>query len=94
MKNNIYYSIIFSILLSACGGKPEKTAEEEKAGNSNIVTLSNEVLKNANISLVPVTKGQGSNIHKASGMVEVPPQNYQTPKRDCFDGWLLYSTFL
>lgn len=75
MKNNIYYSIIFSILLSACGGKQEKTAEEEKAGNSNIVTLSNEVLKNANISLVPVTKGQGSNIHKASGMVEVPPQN-------------------
>jgi len=75
MKNNIYYSIIFSILLSACGGTPEKTAEEEKAGNSNIVTLSNEVLKNANISLVPVTKGQGSNIHKASGMVEVPPQN-------------------
>jgi len=75
MKNNIFYSIIFSIILSACGGTPDKKADEEKAGNSNIVTLSNEVLKNANISLVPVTKGQGSNIHKASGMVEVPPQN-------------------
>jgi len=75
MKNNIFYSIIFSIILSACGGTPDKKADEEKAANSNIVTLSNEVLKNANISMMALTKGQGSNIHKASGMVEVPPQN-------------------
>jgi membrane fusion protein, heavy metal efflux system len=75
MKNNIFYSILFSISLWACSSSPDKKIEEEKTSVSNIVELPNDVLKNANITLVPMSKGQGSNIHKASGMVEVPPQN-------------------
>lgn len=75
MKNNIIFTFIFSIILISCGGKTQEKKEETNANNGNVVELSPEVLKNANIHVVTLTKGQGSTMHRASGMVEVPPQN-------------------
>lgn len=74
MKTNIQTYIIMAIVAISCGQKVEVT---EKAAEtvSNVIELNAEALKNAKIEISELQIGEGSAMHKATGKVEVPPQN-------------------
>ncbi|MCO5947518.1 efflux RND transporter periplasmic adaptor subunit [Mucilaginibacter flavidus] len=74
MKSIIYLSAII-LTLSACGGKKPAAETTDKAGNPNIVTLTDAQLKNASIATGKIGQQEISSILKLNGKIDVPPQN-------------------
>lgn len=74
MKTNFQTYIIIALTAISCGQKVEVTEKPSEA-ISDVVELNAEALKNAKIEVSPLEIGEGSALHKATGKVEVPPQN-------------------
>lgn len=75
-KHNILIGMIGLMAIASCSQKQEgekKAAANEKV--SNEIELSAEAYKNAHIVVEDLKIGEGSTLHKATGKVEVPPQN-------------------
>ncbi len=75
--------IIFSlttVLFAACSSaeKPEVATEEKKAEGANVVDLSQEQFKTANIQYSAVEEKNLSSVIRASGEIEAPPQQLVT----------------
>ena len=74
MKKNNLYLITLLIFLVGCGSK-ETTKETEVAVDQTVVTLNNEQIQNAGITLgTPKLELIGLTLF-ANGTIEVPPQN-------------------
>lgn len=69
--------LLFSFLLSLSCSSPQKQEQqiEQKKETANIVTLTDEQLKNANLVLGDFDKTTLSEDVKANGVVDVPPMN-------------------
>lgn len=75
-KHNILIGMIGLMAIASCSQKQEgekQAAAAEKV--SNEIELSAEAYKNAHIVVEDLKIGEGSTLHKATGKVEVPPQN-------------------
>jgi cobalt-zinc-cadmium efflux system membrane fusion protein len=64
---------IFLFCLVACG--PKKNAEQEKPTSTDVVRLTDEQRNVAGITLVSATRKTMSHTVKATGLLDVPPQN-------------------
>ena len=78
--NRIIYILLSASLLFSCKSNdttPQTTEDSTEAhqGHANMVGLNAEQAKNANISLGTIEMRQLSGTVKASGMLDVPPQN-------------------
>lgn len=78
--NRIMYMLLFASFLFSCKSNdttPQTTEDSAEAhqGHTNMVGLNAEQTKNANISLGAIEMRQLSGTIKASGMLDVPPQN-------------------
>lgn len=72
----IYIAIITLFALTACGGKKSQEPVSDSAQTSrNVVQLTNEQLKTAEISLGKIEEKNISSIVKVNGKIDVPPQN-------------------
>ena len=74
MKFTICLSVIV-VMLSACGGKKPTSESIEITINPNIVSLTDEQLKNAAIVTGKIEQKEISSILKLNGKIDVPPQN-------------------
>ena len=76
MKNKIIYTIAFCLLLTACNNKPEEAktedAEEQPSGQTE---LSADQFKKVGIELGTIEQRNLKSVVKASGYLDVPPQN-------------------
>ncbi len=75
-KHNILIGMIGLMAIASCSQKQEgekQAAAPEKSMNE--IELSVEAYKNAHIVVEDLKIGEGSTLHKATGKVEVPPQN-------------------
>lgn len=75
-KHNILIGMIGLMAIASCSQKKEgekQAAAPEKSMNE--IELSAEAYKNAHIVVEDLKIGEGSTLHKATGKVEVPPQN-------------------
>ncbi len=75
-KHNILIGMIGLMAIASCSQKQEgekQAAAPEKSMNE--IELSAEAYKNAHIVVEDLKIGEGSTLHKATGKVEVPPQN-------------------
>lgn len=72
-----YFILIATLLLAACGGKKQETAEAApaEAGLDSSVSLNPEQLKNAGISVGKAENKPISMTLKLNGSIDVPPQN-------------------
>lgn len=78
MKNNTIklLGIIGIIAISACSHSQENAANTTASESlTNEIELSADAFKNAKIVVSDLKVGTGSTLHKATGKVEVPPQN-------------------
>lgn len=77
MNNKIIYSMLFSIILIACNSKPveNKPAEIPKEELVTFVELTKEQFESVGIQLGKLEKQDLTESIKASGHLEVPPQN-------------------
>lgn len=78
MKNNTIklLGIIGIFAISACSRSQENTVNNATSESlKNEIELSAEAFKNATIIVSDLKVGTGSTMHKATGKVEVPPQN-------------------
>lgn len=78
MKNNAIklLGIIGIIAISACSHSQENAANTDASESlNNEIELSADAFKNAKIVVSDLKFGIGSTLHKATGKVEVPPQN-------------------
>lgn len=73
MKPIIYLSA--AIMLSACGDKKTTAETTETTISSAVVTLTNEQLKNADITTGKMEQREILSILKLNGKIDVPPQN-------------------
>lgn len=74
-----YFIIIITIFLTACGGKVENKAPEEKEEHAheegNTATLTEEQMKSIGIELGSIEKKQLTASLRANGVLKVPNQN-------------------
>ena len=79
MKAFIYlYKLVFILsgiaLLTACNSAKEEQAAGAK-NNEQVVTLTNQQLKNVTIATTQLSKRNISSVVKVTGTIDVPPQN-------------------
>lgn len=76
MKTSIFL-ITVAVLFSACGGKKNTTADNQKpvAADENSVKLSDEQFRNADIATGSISEREISGTLRLTGKVDVPPQN-------------------
>lgn len=74
MKSIIYLSAAV-MMLSACGDKKTTAESTETTTTSNIITLTNEQLKNADITTGKMEQKEILSVLKLNGKIDVPPQN-------------------
>lgn len=85
MKHKIYSSLLilslFALIFSSCssaGKKIEPVAEEKKTKDADIVDLSEEQFKTVNILYSTVEEKNLSSVIRATGVLDVPPQQLIT----------------
>ncbi|HZW71105.1 MAG TPA: efflux RND transporter periplasmic adaptor subunit [Hanamia sp.] len=75
MKNIIKLFLI-TFLLVSCGSKTTSTEEQQTTEvESNVITLTDAQMKNANIVTGKMEQKQITSILKVNGKIDVPPQN-------------------
>ncbi|HEY0668124.1 MAG TPA: efflux transporter periplasmic adaptor subunit, partial [Sphingobacteriaceae bacterium] len=74
MKSIIYLSAAL-MMLSACGDKKTTAEITETTATSNIITLTNDQLKNADITTGKMEQKEILSVLKLNGKIDVPPQN-------------------
>jgi membrane fusion protein, heavy metal efflux system len=74
MKNLIYTIAIISLLFS-CGGDKPVEISEEKAGTPLSIELTDAQFKLINVQVGTIEKRSLSSVIKATGVLDVPPQN-------------------
>jgi len=67
--------LLLTLFLSACGDKKPATEEKPAAMESNIIKLTDEQQKNAEISVGKIEQKEISSVLKLNGQIDVPPQN-------------------
>jgi membrane fusion protein, heavy metal efflux system len=75
MNSKIFLSLSLSVLIIACAKKEEQTAASDEAGSTDEVTITQEQFNRMGLQLGSPTKQVISGVVKATGMLDVPPQN-------------------
>src|SRR3990167_2909123 len=76
MANKIIFVILCGLVIAGCNSKPEnKNAEIEPQQETASIELTGEQFKTVGIELGKIEQKNLHSIVKASGYLEVPPQN-------------------
>lgn len=67
--------LFLALCLSACGDKKPAAEEKPAAVESNIIKLTDEQQKNAEIATGKIEQKEISSVLKLNGQIDVPPQN-------------------
>jgi cobalt-zinc-cadmium efflux system membrane fusion protein len=71
----IFYLLAFAILFSACGHDQPAAEQQPVNINANVLTLTNDQLKNAGIVTGKIGEKEIISVLKLNGKIDVPPQN-------------------
>ena len=76
MKNKIIFTMLCGLILTGCNSKKENTeVEHQKEQKIATIELTVEQFKAVDIELGAIEQKNLSSVVKASGYLEVPPQN-------------------
>lgn len=70
-----YYIPMFLLFVACSSNQPTEQLESKKETNLEMISLSEEQLKNMELSLVKAKADQLKEVVKVNGLIDVPPQN-------------------